>query len=152
MSTIKAELKKSKYVEEPHLVMEIDGVDLDRIVQNSKPGSDEYIGLVSTLLPWFVNEKEGEWVWSRIYPAIGEGAIAPVLMCPDDLDLWCTLIVADIEVTEDEVLWKRIGLETSAAQTIDELCSQVEWFDIASFSFSHDEYKGCVDSFLKTAD
>ena len=149
MNRIKAELKKSKYCDEPHLVMEIDGVDLDRIVQNSKPDSDEYIGLVSTLLPWFVDAEEGEWVWDRICPSKEESAIVPVLMCPDDLDLWCTLIVAEVQVTEDEVIWKRLGLETSKAQTMDELCASVEWFEVNPFRFLHDEYRECLDKFAE---
>lgn len=33
----------------------------------------------------------------------------PILSCPEDMDFSCIVIVADIEKTENTVLWKRIG-------------------------------------------
>ncbi|MBR5682363.1 MAG: hypothetical protein IKW96_03645 [Ruminococcus sp.] len=33
----------------------------------------------------------------------------PILSCPEDMDFSCTVIVADMEKTENTVKWKRIG-------------------------------------------
>jgi hypothetical protein len=33
----------------------------------------------------------------------------PILSCPEDMDFSCVIIVADMEKTENTVIWKRIG-------------------------------------------
>lgn len=38
------------------------------------------------------------------------GVSLPVLICPDDMDFSCTVIVAKVIYTEDEVIWDRIGI------------------------------------------
>lgn len=56
--------------------------------------------------------KELDWsgdvrfVWELIEK---ERAILPVLLCPDDLDFTCIVVVSEVEKTEDFVYWNRIG-------------------------------------------
>jgi hypothetical protein len=38
-----------------------------------------------------------------------ENAITPILLCPDDFDFSCVVIVADVIKQNDKVIWKRIG-------------------------------------------
>jgi hypothetical protein len=33
-----------------------------------------------------------------------DGVRFPILMCPDDCDLWCTLIITDVVCDEDFVI------------------------------------------------
>lgn len=37
------------------------------------------------------------------------GAITPILSCPDDFDFSCTVVVVDVVRQGDSVIWKRIG-------------------------------------------
>ena len=57
-------------------------------------------------------------------------ANVPILSCPDDFDFSCTVIVAEVEKTEDRVLWKRIGcIDNSAWNLEDERKSGVLLID-----------------------
>ena len=44
----------------------------------------------------------------------------PILSCPDDLDFSCLVIVAEVEKTEDRVLWKRIGMVNHSIENNEE--------------------------------
>src|SRR5262249_53769428 len=102
----------SKYVSQPHKILALDGVPLDVLLDTARP-QDNLLGLVPTLIDCLDDLTERELVWQRILPPIGQPAIAPVLMCPDDLDLWCTVVVAEVVAEESVVLWRRIGLDVS---------------------------------------
>jgi|SaaInlStandDraft_1057018.scaffolds.fasta_scaffold363413_1 hypothetical protein len=146
MNTITATKAPSKYCDEPHFQLFIDEQPLDKIIAQINP---EYEGLVSTLLPWFCDEEEYNYSIAKILPKENQ-SISPVLMCPDDVDLWCTLIVAKIKVEKETVTWEKLGLENSTAQTLEELCSEVEWFDIKPFVFELSEYKKTIKKFKET--
>lgn len=47
-------------------------------------------------------------------------ANVPILSCPDDFDFSCTVIVAEVEKTEDRVLWKRIGCIDHSAWNLED--------------------------------
>ena len=34
----------------------------------------------------------------------------PVLLCPDDMDFWCTTVIAKVHFYDEEVAWEKIGL------------------------------------------
>jgi hypothetical protein len=44
----------------------------------------------------------------------------PILSCPDDLDFSCVVIVAEVEKTEDQVFWKRIGMVNHSIEKLEE--------------------------------
>ncbi len=46
------------------------------------------------------------FVWNLIGR---EKTVLPILMCPDDLDFSCIVLVVEVEKLEDTVLWKRAG-------------------------------------------
>lgn len=46
------------------------------------------------------------FVWNLINR---KKAIVPILMCPDDLDFSCIVLVVEVEKTENSVIWKRAG-------------------------------------------
>ena len=148
MNSIKAIKAPSRYCKEPHLQIEIDGKLLDRYLEEQT--GEEYGGLVPTLLPWISDEKESEYCYEKILPENQE-SIAPILMCPDDVDLWCTLIVAKIKVSAGKVYWRKLGLENSAADTLEELCSEVKWFEIKPFEFEIEDYKKFIKKFKEEA-
>ncbi len=47
-------------------------------------------------------------------------SIIPILLCPDDFDFSCVVIVVDIEKFEDKVIWKRIGLVDHSGESFEE--------------------------------
>ncbi len=85
----------SKYIAEPHELLAVDGTPLDVLLDAACPGRG-LLGLVPALLDWLSDPAERALVRARILPTIGSSAIAPVLMCPDDLDLSCTGVARHI--------------------------------------------------------
>lgn len=47
-------------------------------------------------------------------------AVTPILICPEDMDFSCIVIVADVVKKDDKVIWKRIGKVDHSAESFDE--------------------------------
>lgn len=73
-----------------------------------------------------------------------EIVIVPVLMCPDDTDLICTVIVAEVTKLEHEVIWSRVGMDCSQLgipYNYDLIGTTVDWLDsIPAFRFDKKQY------------
>lgn len=131
---------------EPYLQFAIDGKALDVLLEETCPGFD-ILYLLPTLDRSLETEKERNIVWTRILPENGVSA-CPVLMCEDDRDFFCLLIVAEIEVQDDFVIWKRIGLDKSSPNNLQDVGTKVQWFKTSpSFQFDKREYQEMLDSF-----
>lgn len=127
-------------------VLAVDGRSLEDIILDDQP--DIIRGIVPTLLNWLSDEKERAIVWERIFPAPGVVSRLPILMCSEDIDLWCTLIMVEVEMDEQYVYWKRFGLEDSDAQTPEEIGKSVRWFPgIPGMCFDRQEFAAVVNQF-----
>lgn len=145
--TIKAEWQQSHYAKREHLVITVDGKPLDHIVHEANPGAN-YLGLVPFFLSW-LNKSDQPVVWERVD---SWQSMLPVLMCPDDLDLWCTTIIADMQVFDDVVAWKRIGVDTTSSEdfTSEKRGTTVAWFEnVPAMVFDKEEYYACIEAFRR---
>src|SRR4051794_4272201 len=106
VNRIEAIRAKSRFVPEPHLVIAVDGVALDELLEAAIPGS-HYGGLVSSLLGWFHDDEDCVVPWQRILPEVGCTGYAPILICPDDLDLRCSVVVVEVVAETDAIRWER---------------------------------------------
>jgi hypothetical protein len=123
------------------LNFQIDGEWLDRLLHNSAPEL-QIEGLIPTLLGLF-DSKEHEIVWDRII----QSSVCPILMCPDDCDFWCSLVVVDIHVTDNTVKWERLGIDQSELNQASDIGSEVEWLSAPSFEFPIDQYLNVISEF-----
>ncbi len=141
MNKIKASVDTSDYEDRYNFLnFQIDGFWLDEKLEEFYPGKNCQ-GLVPTLSFWLESDEEKEVVWSRILPAVGEKTICPILMCPDDCDFNCTLLVVEIENWREHILWNRIGMDHSTSSVAEQVGSKVEWFyKIGSLQFLLKEY------------
>ncbi|WP_339725629.1 hypothetical protein [Maribacter stanieri] len=147
MNQIQAKYEKSEYSNEPHLTINVDGKPLDKILHELYPDKN-LIGLVPTLLDWLEDPKERKLVWERFESK--QKQVVPILMCPDDIDLWCTIINVEIEKTENSVKWSRIGLDFSKFEnnSSESIGTSVEWFDkIEPLEFDTTEYQKFASEF-----
>ncbi|MFZ5986349.1 MAG: hypothetical protein ACOYWZ_04375 [Bacillota bacterium] len=67
-------------------------------------------GLISA---WFIeldSKSEVEYIRECVKIENEEGVSVPILVCPEDLDLWCTVVVAKIIHTKDSVIWEKVGV------------------------------------------
>ena len=146
MNRIEVIEARTKYVSEPHKVLTLDGVPLDVLLDSARPDL-AILGLVPALLDWLDDPRERELVWRRILPPVGSSAVAPVLMCPDDLDLWCSVVVAEVVPEESAVWWHRIGLDMSQPR-LEAIGTAVNWIGgIGPHCFSRADYERCLAAF-----
>ena len=104
--------------------------------------------LVPTLGSGLQEVVERKIVWERILPVEDTVAICPVLMCPDDCDFSCSLIVAEIINTDTVVQWKRIGFDQTKELGADNVGTSVKWFrGFKGFNFNKTDYLKMIADF-----
>jgi hypothetical protein len=148
MNKIKGQLDKSDYeIYDDFINFRIDDYWLDEKIDELYPGQS-YKGLIPTLDFGLYNEKEKQIVWDRILPDKNAVTICPILMCPDDNDFSCTLIVAEIENYGDFVQWKRIGLDETRLRFGDKFGKNIKWFEnLGTLNFETKDYLETIESF-----
>lgn len=78
----------------------------------------------------------------------------PILMCSDDIDFSCTLIMVDVRSDTEFVYWERFGLENSGVETTaGGIGSSVHWFaDIQPLTFARAQYEDVLEKFWRNLD
>ncbi len=94
------------------------------------------------------SDKDTCLVWDRIYStAPGWRTLVPLLVCSDDLDLTCTVIVAEQHAGEHYVQWRRFGL---LKDLITLQSPAVDWYEsIPSLTFERSQFQSLLDAFRK---
>ena len=148
MNRIETIQAASKYAREAHAIICIDGIPFDELVHRAAP-SRLPLGLVPTLLDWLCDPVERTLVRGRILPPVGKPSRAPILMCPDDCDLLCTVVVAEVVNHDTAVCWNQIGIDSSDPEdTPFSVGTTVDWLnDIGPFYFSHTDYQQFIAAF-----
>ena len=111
MNKLSTKLLFNNFSKLNYSIIEVDGKPLGEIVEELSD-NQTHSELVPTLLNWLDNPWERCLVWKRTLPAIGETVNAPILMCSEDVDLWCDLIHVRVKREKDFILWEDIGIET----------------------------------------
>ena len=147
VNRITAELRQTRYAPEPHLHLLIDGQPLDELLHQHYPEAN-YLGLLPTLLGWLTNPAERAVVWDRAALRPHTRVKLPVLMCPDELDLSCVVIGAEVFVEAERVRWPRLGWDATASPDPADCCRDMQWLPlIPAFTFDRREYQRCLDAF-----
>ena len=140
MNKITAEIDKSEYGYDDFLNYRIDGDWLDEKLDNTYP-NNWYGGTIPTLSFGMEIKKEEEIVWARILPNENSKSNCPILMCPDDNDFSCTIIIAEIENKGDVISWNKLGIDQTKEHDPIKIGTTVNWFsEIESFKFKRSEY------------
>ena len=152
MNSIKAITDKSEYGYGNYLNYSIDGYWLDEKLEELYPGNF-YGGTVPTLIFGMELKEEERVVWQRILPEEGTAINCPILMCPDDNDFSCTLIIAEILSGKKTIKWSRLGIDRTTDYDPDKVGSSVEWFEgNLSFEFLRTDYLLMLDVFKEQFD
>lgn len=144
INKLSVENRKSKYVKIAHPIILIDEQPLEGMLNELYP-DDMIVGLIPTIVDWISFDEESKAI-EHIYDSKDVIKILPILMCPDDCDLSCTVIVAEVETTNDQIKWNRIGIDkNNPMEVIDKykfLETGIEWLDdIPVMTFSKEDYK-----------
>ena len=155
MNTIAAISRKNDFCDGPHLDIAIDGRCLSDVLADVQDvlSAADCRGLIPCLLPWHEGPKGEEEMrisLERFLPKAGATTRAPVLMCPDDCDFWCTVVIAEVEHDEHVVRWSRIGLDRSESSTLpDGIGSVVQWASsFAGWEFDPVQYRAVFEAFF----
>ncbi len=145
---IQAELLPTEYCPTPHLVITVDGAPLDQILV-AATGDESFLGLIPAWLGDMTDPTERKIVWDRIQQPTGTNTKVPVLMCPDDLDLWCSVILADTTRADDTVTWHALGTHAGRSDGLPHSIGlAVDWLPaIGPFRFDRAAYDACVARF-----
>lgn len=84
----------------------------------------------------------------QAYENVAISTVVPILICPDDLDLECSVIMVEQVVSADKVLWTRFGY---AFNHIHDVVTSVVWetspsaphlsFPLSEFEKAYDDLK-----------
>ena len=117
---------------------------MDKLLDAARPDLG-LLGLVSSLLGWFHNDQDNAVPWQRILPDNGCTGYAPVLICPDDLDFGCSVVMAEVVAEPDVVRWDRLGLDATRKGAVG---SCIRWDrGLGPFRFSRPDYEACLAAF-----
>ncbi|NLR95077.1 hypothetical protein [Flammeovirga agarivorans] len=149
MNTIKVEIDTSEYGADDFANYRIDNYWLDEKLDELYPNKF-YGGTIPTLLFGMEIPEEEKVVKKRILPEIDKTVICPILMCPDDLDFSCTLIVAEIQNCGTTIKWNRIGIDKTTESDPENVGSKVKWFQkMDKLEFDKHEYLKMLTDFEK---
>ncbi|MDR0225079.1 MAG: hypothetical protein LBI66_01545 [Burkholderiaceae bacterium] len=103
---------------------------------------------ITQLVPahsWLWDKEELALAWDRLLAChVGQVSHVPLLICPDDMDLHCTVLVAEQSCLDSEFVWSRFGFAMDWAMT------HIEWLPaIAPLSFRRADF---VDEVFKYAE
>ncbi|WP_141505004.1 hypothetical protein [Paenibacillus luteus] len=134
---------RSEYCTDEHLGIVIDDVPLDILLHRVYPDK-QVLGLIPTILNWVHDLEQRSFLLSR-YQSSKEIETIPILMCPDDCDLWCTLIIAEVAKQGELIVWRRIGRDQSTGLDLlggyQAIGSEVEWLEsVPQMTFKEAEY------------
>ncbi len=134
---------KAKYSSGVYPTFAIDGVPLEVWLPLQNPDAELHLVAAHSGLH---SDEDTLLIWDRIYStAPGWTTLVPLLVCSDDLDLTCTVVVAEQCASEHEVQWTRFGLLRDLVTAPN---PSVEWFDaIPGLTFNRSQYHGVLDAF-----
>ena len=151
MNRIAAVTRKSFYVPDEHLDIAVDGVPLSEALIGVFR-EDDIRGLIPCLLPCHEGPdavRELEISIERFLPLPGTITNAPILMCPDDVDFWCTIVIAEIQHTHNHIRWNRVGFNQCHGRKLPEgVGNPTEWMGgFGGWSFDPSEYQAVLEAF-----
>ena len=134
----------------------VNGERLDALL--ARRVDEGYLGLVPAWLDWYGGAsasdiKDKAYVWQRLMPS-EVVTVVPVLLCPDDFDFACTVVVAEVVCEGGLVHWRRLGADVTPYDAEEALLpkyigKEVNWFDsLGGFVFDKAEYLECILRFL----
>lgn len=128
----------------------IDGISLEETILKNL-NIEIKKGLVSTFLNWLSNPSERETVWKRTLPEIDQTTFLPILMCGEDLDLLCDVIIAETVTDNNYVYWKRFGLDIGNGENMPKsIGKNVQWFmNSSEIIFDKNQYSEVLNKFRK---
>ncbi len=150
MDQIKVAEHQLRAANKPHPMIFVNDRSLSEYL--SELLDDEWISGLAPAITWLWDENEVSATTSRFTCEEIGSTCVPLLICPDDCDLSCTVLMVEVEITENSVKWSRFGYDRSKSTNPNEIGTTIRWMKPeVSFEFSKDEYFGVRDELVSLA-
>lgn len=126
----------------------IDGVAIEQWLSTHLKEPD--VAMLGLSLMWLLDEEEDALAKRRFIPGEdGTSTIVPLLVCSDDMDFDCTVLVAEQVVEGETVRWTRFGWSASGKLEVGistrwNIDSQPVSFSLASFNAALEKLEGLI--------
>ena len=115
---------KTEYAASIHPMIFVNGIQLDKFLVEEL-NENRILGLVPSFT-WLDDDQELEIALKSFsYDNVGTVQV-PFLICPDDSDFSCTTLIIEVEIGEENVIWKRFGFDSSE---LNKVGSKIEWVE-----------------------
>lgn len=145
MNHISARMHLSRCAHAPHPVLFIDDTPLEQWIKgivSDADGVDSSDGLVPAQ-GWLADDRDLERAWNLLRPrAPRSSTITPILICPDDMDMSCTVAVVEQVAGDQLISWIRAGRALDVDRGIVTSVGWTEPFQTATFS--REEFSNAV--------
>ncbi len=110
--------------------------------------NDPSVTLLGLSLIWLLDEKEDALAKRRFSPGDdGSSTLVPLLVCSDDMDFDCTVLMTEQVIEGDTVHWRRFGWSVSGKL---EVGISTRWnAENQPVSFALEEYRAAMEAFDK---
>lgn len=150
MNQISTSFYQTRYARVPHWMLMIDGLPIDQVMAQhcQNPILDGFFPTI--LRGWNEDPAAEQLVWDRILPVPGNQTWVPILMCADDCDFWCILVVVEVVATETMIIWQRVGYAAGDASMMPaSRLESVDWCDGGGpWMFDRAAYAACLQTFF----
>ncbi|WP_338525254.1 hypothetical protein NUH87_06320 [Pseudomonas batumici] len=108
--------------------------------------NDPLVAKLGLSLIWLVHEDEEALVKRRFSPGEdGTSTLVPLLVCSDDMDLNCTVLMAEQVIDGDTLHWRRFGWSTSGKL---EVGISTRWItESQPVSFALEDFRAALEGF-----
>lgn len=150
MDHIKVAEHQLRTANKPHPMIFVNGRSLSEYL--SELFDDEWISGLGPAITWLWEEDEVLATINRFTCEEVGSTTVPLLICGDDCDLSCTVIMVEVEITEDSVKWCRFGYDRTKSNNPNEIGTTIGWLQPeVSFEFNKEEYFSTRDELVSMA-
>ncbi len=148
MDKIEIKEYQSKYCEGSYPMIYVNGESLDTLLDSVYLNQNLY-GLVPAVT-WLWDGGEQELSIDRFLNQSEASTFVPLLVCPDDADFSCTILIVEVEIVGSQVFWRRMGIDDS--DTKKGVGITVKWLSPhIEFRFNKAEYDEFRQKLVKIA-
>lgn len=124
----------------------IDGIGIEQWLSTHLEWSD--VARLGLSLIWLIDEDEDALANRRIIPAEdGSSTIVPLLVCSDDMNFDCIVLVAEQVIEGDTVHWRRFGCSISDKL---EVGISTKWIaESKPISFALEDFQNALEQFTQ---
>ncbi|CAM3597953.1 hypothetical protein CCOS865_04133 [Pseudomonas reidholzensis] len=144
LHTIKTARHQAKFSRNACAWLLIDDVGIEQWLAEHL--ADEQLSFLGLSLNWLIDDAEEALAKRRFTPGEdGSSTIVPLLVCSDDMDLGCTVLVAEQVVEGGTLSWVRFGWSISEGL---EVGAQTRWISSSQpVVFALENFQRAVEDF-----